>query len=340
MSKNNLSPTIAIASMLSLMLSGFITGNAWAHHGAVSAAFGPGTPVETSSPLTLVKGMWLLYEKCQYVPYKKYDRFDEPGNLDSFTFYNTLIGYGVTDYFTPYLILPYAVKEQDDLGTSEGFGDVEILFQLGFKYGNRNGIKDWYLFDNDDSTGADYTMNDLKCSILAGLTVPNGTTTNKDNHDETFGLGMQPGFGAPTFSITGVVSKMVLPSFTLGADTVFRTFTQTNEGKAANEWRVNVAGVYDIYEKKGAWLSRFDVIGEANYLHLTKDIDENRLEDPATGGDILYLTPGVRITFADRLSMGAAVMFPTWTNLNQKDEQQGAEGLEEYRLSTAVSYSF
>ncbi len=338
MSKKNFR-WITMVSLFSLTISGLVTSNAMAHHGAVSAAFGPGTPIETSSPLTLVDGMWLLYEKFQYVSYEKYDRF-EPENIDSFTFYNTLLGYGVTDYLSAYVIVPYAVKDQDYFGTSEGFGDVEFLFQLGFKYGDRNGITDWYLFDKDDSTGADYTMDDLKCSILAGLTIPNGTTTNKDDNGDTFDLGMQTGFGAPTFSITGVVSKMVLPKFTLGADTVFRTFTQTNEGKAANEWRVNVAAVYDIYEKKGAWLSRFDIVGEANYLHLTKDIDENRIEDPATGGDILYLTPGIRVTFADKLSLGAAVMFPSWTDLNQKDEQQGAEGLEDYRLSTTVSYSF
>lgn len=325
--------------IFSLVATSLVVSSAWAHHGAVSAAFGPGTPVETSSPLTLVKGMWLLYEKFQYVPYKKYDRF-EPENVDSFIFYNTLLGYGVTDYFSTYVILPYSVKKQDDLGTSKGFGDVELLFQLGFKYGDRQGIKDWYLFDKDDSTGADHTMNDLKCAILAGFTIPNGITANKDDNGETFELGMQPGFGAPAFSLTGVVSKMVFPHFTLAADTVYRTFTQTNEDKPGNEWRANVAGVYDIYEKKGAWLSRVDLIGEANYLHLTKDQGGDREEDPATGGDILYLSPGFRLTFADRLSVGTAIQFPTWKNLNGEHEQQGAEGLEKFRLSTTISYSF
>ncbi len=338
MNKKNLL-WMAIVSFITLAINTLIAGNAWAHHGAVSAAYGPGTPVETSSPLTLPKGKWLLYEKYQYVPYKQFKRF-EPENVERFTFYNTLIGYGITDYFTPYVVLPYAIKEQNDLGTSDGFGDVEFLLQFSFKYGDRDGIKDWYLFNADDAVSKHYTRSDLKCSILMGLTIPNGTTTNKDNNDETFDLGMQPGFGAPTFSITGVVSKMVLPKLTLGADTVFRTFTQTNEGKAANEWRVNAAAVYELYEKKGAALSRFDIIGEANFMHLTKDLDEDRIEDDATGGDILYLTPGVRVTFADQLSIGAVIQIPTLKDLNIEDEQQGSEGLEKYRLSTSISYSF
>ncbi len=84
--------------------------NAQAHHGGVSAAFGPGAPVETSSPLTLPQGKFLLYERLELSPFKKFgDSRDEGGN-DNFTFTNTLFGYGISDAVSAYVSLPYAKK--------------------------------------------------------------------------------------------------------------------------------------------------------------------------------------------------------------------------------------
>ena len=46
-----------------LFLSGVFISNtaAFAHHGGVSSAFGPGAPIETASPLALGKGRYLIY---------------------------------------------------------------------------------------------------------------------------------------------------------------------------------------------------------------------------------------------------------------------------------------
>lgn len=44
---------IAAAGILSVLILAWMTSTALAHHGGVSAAFGPGAPVETSSPQTL-----------------------------------------------------------------------------------------------------------------------------------------------------------------------------------------------------------------------------------------------------------------------------------------------
>jgi hypothetical protein len=114
--------------------------SSYAHHGGVSTAFGPGAPIETASPLALGKGNFLLYEKFEYVPFEHKDHAD-PENIDTFTFFNTLVGYGFTDAISVYAILPVAIKEQDSLGTSSGLGDLGFIFQYGFKYGERDGIR-------------------------------------------------------------------------------------------------------------------------------------------------------------------------------------------------------
>ncbi|MCF6159060.1 MAG: transporter [wastewater metagenome] len=311
----------------------------FAHHGGVSAAFGPGAPVETASPLALGKGTFLLYEKFEYVPFE-HKNHAEPENINTFTFFNTLIGYGLTDALSIYATLPVAIKNQDNLGTSSGLGDLGFIVQYGFKIGERDGIRGLYSFGPEDSYGELYSLDDIKMSLFAGFTVPSGTTSNRDNSGNTFDMGMQPGFGAPSFNFGFAASKMIIPHLTLTGDTSLTVFTEHNDGKPGNETRFNLAVGYEIFEKKNGFLSRLDIIGESNLLHLTKDQDDQREKDDATGGVILYLSPGLRATFGEYISIGALIKFPTWQDLNNESEQQGSEGLEKYRAIITCSVSF
>src|SRR3989339_992371 len=197
-----------------LFLPGIFVMNtaAYAHHGGVSSAFGPGAPIETASPLALGKGRYLVYEKFEYVPFEHKDHA-EPENIDTFTFFNTVFGYGVTDALSFYGILPFASKEQDCLGASDGFGDLGLLVQYGFKLGERDGIRGLYRFGTEDSYDADYSSDDLKMSVIAGLTVPTGTTSNRDDEGNRFDMGIQPGFDAPSVTLGFAASKMIIPHF-------------------------------------------------------------------------------------------------------------------------------
>ena len=336
-----LQKTCYISLIAILLLSCIIImhKSAEAHHGEVSSAFGPGAPIETASPLALGKGRYLIYEKFEYVPFE-YKEHAEPENIDTFTFFNTVFGYGVTDALSVYGILPFAIKEQDSLGTSDGFGDLGLIVQYGFKLGERDGIRGLYNYGPEDSYGAPYSTNDLKMSVLVGFSVPTGTTSNHDNKGDIFPMGMQPGFDAPSFNFGFAALKMLFPHFTMTGDTSLTVFTRQNEGKSGNETRFNVAGGYEIYEKKNGLLSRLDVIAESNFLHLTKDKDENGEETDNSGGKILYLSPGLRATFGKHVSVGALIKLPTWKDLNEESKQQGAEGLEEYRAIVTCSISF
>lgn len=61
-----------------------------------------------------------------------------------------------------------------------------------------------------------------------------------------------------------------------------------------------------------------------------------------TGGNILYLTPGARFSLpkAGNANLGLAVKIPVWKDLNEQGEQQGAEGLEKYRVIGTLSFFF
>jgi hypothetical protein len=309
----------------------------FAHHsGGISTAFGPGAPIETSSPLALGKGSFLLFERFEHAPFKR--RFDEE-NIKSFTFATTLIGYGLTDALSLYASLPYSSKRQEGLGTSKGFGDLGFMVQYGFKYGVRDGVRGLYSFGPEDTYGAPYTVDDLKMSFFAGFTVPTGSTTKRDKEGEPFELGMQPGFGSLSFTGGFAASKQLFSHFTLVGDTSLNVFSGYDGEKAGTETRFNVAGVYQIFENRGGVLSQIDIIGESNLLYLKKDV-EDRMKIDDSGGIIHYLSPGVRLTFRKYVSIGALIKFPVWKDLNQERIQQGAEGLEKYRAIVTASISF
>jgi len=294
----------------------------YAHHGSVSTAFGPGSPIETASPLTLRKGKFLFYEKAEFASFERKSHAD-PENIENFTFFNTLFGYGITDYLSLYLTLPYVIKEQESLGTSKGLGDLGFLAQYGFKYGERDGVRGFYHYGPEDTIGEGHTIDDLKMSFFGGFTLQTGDMNNEDNNGERFEMGMQPGFAAPTFLVGFSASKMLFRHFTLTGDTSFTTFTRHDDGKPGNEIRFNLAGGYEVFEKTSGFLQRLDIIAEANMLHLTKDEDNHRNDEDDSGGTILYLSPGFRVSLGENISLGGLVKFPVWRDLNRESEQQG-----------------
>ena len=65
----------------------------------------------------------------------------------------------------------------------------------------------------------------------------------------------------------------------------------------------------------------------------------NGVDERATGGDMIYLMPGVRL-YWNIISAAFGVKTPVWTDLNEEDEQQGGEGTEDYRLIFTLSVLF
>jgi hypothetical protein len=306
---------------------------AMAHHGGVSLAFGPGSPIETASPLTLPDGGFVLGFRAEQVEWKQFD-WNKPDNKTSFTFMNTSMSYGFSPAAMGTFILPYYIKRQE-LGTNEGLADMKLQLTYGFHYDPGVG------FSRNKGEDVAVTMEGtnrtyMTVSFMIGM--PTGEFHKSING--TIDPGMQPGFGAASYTL-GFAAARRFGSFTMNAELSADFFTERENFQFGKEQRANLAGVYELYGEPKSFVSKLDGILEFNFLHLGRD-QENGEGLPATGGNILYVSPGLRLTMPNlqNANLGLLVKFPVWKDLNEENQQQGAEGLEKYRVITTLSFFF
>jgi len=317
----------------SLILAALLTSNALAHHGGSSNSQGPGTPIETNTPLTLPQGGTVVFTRVEIANFKKFAGF-QPENVDNFKFFQLGVSHGLTDYLTATAILPYNMKTQDSLGTIQGVGDPKFLLTLGMNYSDGEGFQ----LNGEDDTAVNLGNSDKTYfGIIGGFTMPVG----RNQIDRGAGVdgGQQPGFGVPTATLGLAVTKGLSERLTVAAETTVELYATGRGGdRFGSEFRANLAGIYELHADKEAWLSRVDGILELNYLRLSRD-QTARVHELGTGGGILYLTPGVRMQMGD-VNVGAGVKIPVVKALNERPLQQGSEGLENFRLIFTVSTFF
>lgn len=308
----------------------------YAHHGVASLGAagleGPGAPVETSTSATLPEGSFLAYYKLDHAEMKKDVLKNEvEGDFNTFTMYG--FGYGATPWFSLYAFLPYHAKmPEEGMGTA-GFADMSVMAVVGFTYDH--GLK---LVPANESLD---DMEDWHFTVYGGSTLPTGDPKRKDENGDVIDPGMQLGFGNPALTLGATATKF-LGDWTGTADVAFNTFgeyefSDGEKTKFGDEFRINAAGIYRAVTNP-AKKFRLDLSGELNYLSLGRDEVNGQGED-ATGGNMIYTTLGTRL-YKDSSSLALGLKLPVWTNLNEEDDQQGAEGKESYRFLLTFSTLF
>ncbi len=319
------------------LLSLLAAAAAEAHHGVATLGAagleGPGAPLETSSSATLPRGSILGYWKLDYADFERYESGrDDESMYSSFSIFG--IGYGIRSWLSAYVFLPYNRKRVEDGSTdSSGFADMSINAVLGFKY------DDGFRLVPDNESLDD--LEDWHFTFYGGLTLPTGDPNTRTRDDE-IDPGMSLGFGKPVLGAGLTATKLFRDRFTWVGETSFLYFQDYkyddgNRTQFGSEFRLNTALAYRMLTVP-RWKLRLDAQLEANYLRLGRD-KANGSGERATGGHILYLVPGVRAYWRNT-SLGLGIKAPTWTNLNEESEQQGAEGREDYRLICSFSVVF
>jgi hypothetical protein len=322
----------SVAGVIALVLIASVP--ATAHHGVASLGTagleGPGAPIETSSSSTLPKGGVLTYLKLDYASFDKFTqaRDDE---ADYYAFWMFGLGYGITPYLSAYLFVPYndKVVENNSYNTS-GFADISLMGVVGFKYDE--GLQ---LVPPTESLD---DLQDWHFTLYGGLSLPTGDPNVRDA-DGNIDPGVSLGFGKPAFSVGLTATRPICDPLTFVAETSYIYFEEYrysdgNLGQFGDEFRFNSALSYRLLSRAEAKL-RLDANLEANYLRIGRD-QTNGVGELATGGDILYLVPGLRVSWKN-ISVGMGVKVPTLTDLNEESDQQGSEGKEDYRFIFTLS---
>jgi hypothetical protein len=322
--------TAALAAFLSAVFSSLVL----AHHGVASLGVaglqGPGAPLETSTSATLPRGGFLLYGKLDYAKFEKFTpEVDDESDYNAFWMYS--LGYGVRSWFSLYGFVPFSTKtvENNSYNTS-GFADLSVMGVFGFKFDE--GFK---LVPENESLD---DLEDWHFTAYGGFSLPTG---NADITDSSGNIdpGMSLGFGQPSYQGGVTATKPFAGRLTGVLEASYIAFSEYeyadgDKTKFGSESRLNGALVGRLFIDQPSKF-RLDACLETGFLRLGRD-ELNGEGELATGGDMLYFTPGLRI-FLKSASVAAGVKFPVWTDLNEEDEQQGAEGKEKYRALVSFS---
>lgn len=325
----------AVAIVVAVVLS--VAAPGVAHHGVASLGAagleGPGSPVETSTSMTVPGRSWLGYLKLDYASFKlKTPERDDEGHYNAFWMCG--LGYGFTSSFSAYLFVPFTSKVvEDNSYNTAGFTDFTLMGVFGFKYD-----EGWRLIPESESLD---DMMDWHFTFYGGLTLPTGDADIRDS-EGNIDPGMSLGFGKPAFMFGWTATKQFADPWTFVLDLSYIGFTEYeyadgNKTKFGSELRSNVALVWKAFTSHASKF-RCDLILEGNYLDLGRDVTNGEPEE-ATGGEMLYVQPGIRL-YKKAVTVALGIKWPAWTGLNEEENQQGAEGTEDYRVEFTFSTLF
>jgi hypothetical protein len=329
--------------VIALLASLGLTAAASADHASVGLGGGAGSPIYTESAITLPAGRWSTSLRSEY---NNFSRIANPQLADSERhsvdiLSSTALGlsYGVTDDLTLGLRLPYIerqnVREADhhvydhghgahhhtdrilDLGDPEGLGDATLFGEYRF------------LRSADQQT---------HLAALFGVKLPTGATHRKSS-GERLETEFQPGSGS-TDGLLGVAATHLSGAISYDASLLYSLVTtgaqHTDMGDVlgynlAASYRLGgerPANPYDLTQPH-AW----DLILELNGEHRERvQIHGQREEN--SGGNIVYLSPGVRYLNKTGWGLALSLGVPVAENLN------GTQADPDYRVLSSLNVAF
>ncbi|QSA96370.1 transporter [Methylococcus sp. EFPC2] len=275
-----------------------------ADHGGLGVGIGIASPIVTDSAITLPAGKWVVGERTQLISWDTFTNSQlhdikhanegtpkEDVHSIGYTLNPSVYAaYGITDTVTLGLKLPaslrYNVREAaheegesvNRLGNSTGFGDISAFGQWRF----------W--FSQDNATHA---------SLIAGLKMPTGSTRSRNSLGELFEAHFQPGSGSWDPFLGGAFTHG-LGQFSFDSSVMYQFATPgTQSTNLGDGFQYNLALSYALggvapsvlYASSNAagWV----LVGELNGEWHAKQKAFGEY-DPNTGGNTVYLSPGVR----------------------------------------------
>ena len=305
----------------------FAAAEAWAHHPTVDAGFGRTGPLRTVGAETLPKGRIALSFQFEYFDFDEFSNREllafaaagEDVHSTDSVFHGFLTGsYGITEDLTLSLKLPYVYIDNVRESHADEPGEVHV-------HGDAKGLGDISIFGQYRFFDAE----DFQASMMLGLKIPTGRTTDKDIENVRFETEFQPGSGSwdPLF---GVALQKSLERVSFNTSLHYMIATEgSQDTDLGDAFSYNAAVGYNVYKGKFSW----DLILEANGEFKQKE-EVRGIDDQNSGGNIILVSPGTRITWNNRLAAFLSVGFPVVQDLN------GIQNDINNRILTGLSFAF
>lgn len=225
------------------------------------------------------------------------------------------------------------------------YGVVEN-FQLGLTYGyfSSEGNRE---FENGDEVTFDPDgFTDLwltgkyrfyqgpigQFAMLGGIKAPTGDSTITNSEGEPVEPSATAGTGAWDGQ-AGLAYTIALNAvLTLDASALYSFRGERHDYRLGDRLDIGTSLAWRLGEGGGKY-SQVSLVAEAILRHVQKS-EEGGADDEATGGTVLFLSPGVKVSFTERLAASLGVQLPVVQNLN------GAQLETDFRLLTGISYTF
>lgn len=328
--------TLAFAFHLALGVT------ARADHPSVSLGSGGAQAINTESAIPLDHGTWSLGVRTEYVRFREFSdarllglrrRHPEADlhSVESLLATSLGVFYGVTDDLTLGIRLPWirrtGIREPghdraggiDHLGSVDGFGDLGLFGQWRFLE-----RRPWHL------------------ALLAGLDLPTGETSARASSGERVETEFQPGSGSLD-GLVGLAATRAAGPVSLDASALYTVAgdgsRDTNLGDVL-AWGLALSHRFGgehhhdgHHHHHAAPHLLWDVFLELNGEWREEQV-AGGVRDGNSGGSLLWLGPGARLTMAGRVSIAASVGVPVWTGLN------GDQVTPSVRVVTSVGMAF
>lgn len=171
-----------------------------------------------------------------------------------------------------------------------------------------------------------FNNGDTQWASVFGVILPTGKITNRTDNGEILGTHNQPGSGAITLQGGVAYSGHLTEKVAIDTNVIYRFGTQgAKQFRSGNSWQFDVATSF-------AHHSSIVPVIELNGIFFDQDIENDEIKKNS-GGDVIYLSPGINFNINDKQGVYANVSFPVYQELS------GISNDEKYRWSLGWSRS-
>lgn len=223
-------------------------------------------------------------------------------SIDTAMLLNSSFTYGITDNLNLSLIIPfyfgYGLTSTNlgstiNDGDSIGFGDISLLA----KYRFLNSI-----------------THHCSIAVLAGIKMPTGDINQKNEFGYLLSTDDQPGTGSWD-PLMGLAISKSFGRLNLDSNLLYLLSTKGKYDTTVGDQIFFNFSLNRLLEKLSTRNLKISAVTEINGQWLEK-IEFNGLKDPNHGGLVIYLTPGLKFNYKDKVFTNLYISFPTIQDLN------------------------